>query len=117
MADGGEARRDEVTTGELNRSIGQLRIDHANALEHFERTVRERVDLIRDDLKEDMQRIEGQITNLSFVTRESFDAAQVETHRRLEAVENWQTWAIRLVLGIVLTALIGAVLAMAGVTT
>lgn len=112
----GEARRDEVTTGELNRSIAQMRIDHSAAMEKLERAVRERVDLIRDDLKEDTHRLEGAIRALSFVSQDSFEAAQMEIHRRLEAMEAWQTWAIRLLLGVVVTALIGAVLAMAGVS-
>lgn len=105
---------DIVTTGELSRTIGQLRVDHDKAMERFERSVLDRVDLVGSGIKEDVSRLEATLTSL--VTRESFNSAQMETHRRISAVENWQTWAIRLVLGGFVTTLIGAVLALSGAT-
>lgn len=67
-------------------------------------------------LREELTRIRQELTGLRsdlpdvYIPRREFEASKTHMQQRVSDLENWQTWATRIILGAVLTAIVGAVL-------
>lgn len=81
-----------------------------------------KVAVLNNDIKhlsEAMTRIEGKFDTAiqGFVTHEklsdsnrAFEAKNAEQDKAIKKLEDWNTWAVRIVLGMVITAVLGLVL-------
>lgn len=79
---------DDVTTGEVMRALTTF----------------------REDVREDFTNIRKQIDTLHFVSGEVYQADHYDHERRLNTIESGIWWAVRVVLTLVLTAVVGGVL-------
>lgn len=94
---------EEYSTAELGRAYSRLSADLAE-----ERRDRQRAD---EESQTSLLRLlaEERRTTETMLTR-----AETDLDRRLTVLEGWQTWAIRIVVGLVLAAVVGTVLVTAG---
>lgn len=75
-----------------------------------------RLDQIQQQMLREFAKVEERISRLEFVSRGEYLAnreAARDAHKglaeRVEGVEDWQTWALRLVLGVVMVAVLALV--------
>lgn len=89
---------------ELRGRLDDLRQDQRHMLERLDRLVD------RSDLENAAQLWAVQIAS----AERQHDADMTAVGRRLDSLEEWQTWAVRIVVGGVVTALLGLLLALGG---
>ena len=99
---------DELTSKEVVLKLEHNSQQISDAVEKFEQLSARTAELYmpRESLDLRLQNIEQQLTN----QREAFSREIEVLNARLAVMQNWQTWAVRLIVGTLITVLLSTVI-------